>query len=203
MSTIPSEPTVVSFGEDVLERMVLAVENVRKRLRRASAALETAGIPYAVIGGNAVAAWVSKVDPAAARNTVDVDLMVNRSDFAAVQQALSNAGFHYVDLLGVPMFLDGPEGRPREAVHILFAGEKVRPHYVEAAPDLSTADRHEAFRVIGLEPLVRMKLTSFRDKDRTHLRDMIELDLIDRSWLDRLPTELAANLLELIDNPEG
>ena len=203
MSFAPSEPTVVSFGEDVLERMVLAVENVRQRLRRAAAALESAQIPYAVIGGNAVAAWVSKVDPAAARNTVDVDLMVNRSDFLAVQQALSNAGFHYVELLGVPTFLDGPEGRPREAVHILFAGEKVKPQYVESAPDLTITDRHEAFRVIGLEQLVRMKLTSFRRKDQVHLQDMIELGLIDRSWLDRLPTELAAHLLELIDSPDG
>ena len=58
-------PTVVSFGDDVLERMVLAVELVKERLKRAVAALESAGIRYAVIGGNAVAAWVSQVDPAA------------------------------------------------------------------------------------------------------------------------------------------
>ena len=59
-------PTVVGFGEDIIERMVLAVENVRERLRRSTAALEAAGIPYAVVGGNAVAAWVSTVDPGAA-----------------------------------------------------------------------------------------------------------------------------------------
>lgn len=203
MSTSASEPTVVSCGEDVLERMVRAVEKVRERLRRATAALEAAAIPYAVIGGNAVAAWVSKVDPGAARNTVDVDLMVNRSDFSAVQQALSEAGFHYQDLLGVPIFLDGPDGRPREAIHLLFAGEKVRPHYAEPAPNLASTGRHEAFWLIGLEPLVRMKLTSFRDKDRTHLRDMIEIGLIDRTWLNRLPTPLAMRLQELLDNPEN
>lgn len=203
MSTDASEPTVVSFGEDVLERMVRAVENVRERLRRATAALEAAAIPYAVIGGNAVAAWVSKVDPGAARNTVDVDLMVNRSDFPAVRRALSDAGFHYRRLMGVHVFLDGSEGRPRDAVHVLFAGERVRPQYVEPAPDLTTTDRHEAFRVLGLEPLVRMKLTSFRDKDRTHLRDMIEVGLLDRSWLDRLPPELAPRLRELFDTPDG
>ena len=202
MSTAADGPTVVSFGEDVLERMVRAVENVRERLRRATAALEAAGIPYAVIGGNAVAAWVSKVDPGAARNTVDVDVMVNRADFPTVQQALTGAGFHYRDLLDVPMFLDGPQGRPRDAVHILFAGEKVRPHYVEAAPDLTATDRHEAFRVLGLEPLVRMKLTSFRRKDQVHLLDMIEVGLLDRTWLDRLPTALAPHLQELLDNPE-
>jgi hypothetical protein len=80
MSTLENSSTVDSFGEDVLERMVLAVKKVRERLQRASAALEAAGVPYAVIGGNAVAAWVSKVDPGAARNTVDVNLLINRID---------------------------------------------------------------------------------------------------------------------------
>src|SRR3954447_22795050 len=112
MSTIENPPTVVSFGEDVLERMVLAVEKVRERLRRSTAALDAAGIPYAVIGGNAVAAWVARVDPGAARNTVDVDLMVNRSDLPAVTRALEGTGFVYQELLGVAMFLDGPNGRP-------------------------------------------------------------------------------------------
>src|SRR3954447_9970222 len=134
MSTIENPPTVVSFGEDVLERMVQAVEKVRERLRRATAALDAAGVPYAVIGGNAVAAWVSKVDPGAARNTVDVDLMVNRADLAAITAALVKAGFLHHELMDVHMFLDGPNGRPRDAVHILFAGEKVRAHYSVPAP---------------------------------------------------------------------
>jgi hypothetical protein len=203
MSTSDIPPTVVSFGEDVLERMVLAVEKVRERLRRAAGALDAAGIPYAVIGGNAVAAWVSKVDPGAARNTVDVDLMVKRSDLGAVMTALQKVGFVYQDLLGVAMFLDGPNGSPRDAVHLLFAGEKVRPHYAAAAPGLDTTDEHEAFQLLALEPLVRMKLTSFRDKDRTHLRDLIEVGLVDRTWLDRLQPELAERLQELLDDPDG
>ena len=203
MSTSERAPTVVSFGEDILERMVLAVEKVRERLLRATGALEAAKIPYAVIGGNAVAAWVSRVDPGAARNTVDVDLMVNRADFEAVKAALANAGFIFRHLLGVNMFLDGPAGRPRDAVHILFAGEKVRQEYFEPAPDLTTTEREQAFRVLGFESLVRMKLTSFRDKDRTHLRDMIDVGLLDRSWLGKLPPALAVRLQELLDNPDG
>jgi hypothetical protein len=200
---IDADATVVSFGEDVLERMVRAVEKVRERLQRATAALEAARIPYAVIGGNAVAAWVSKVDPGAARNTVDVDLMVNRSDLEAVKSGLESAGFVHYELMDVHMFLDGPQGRPRDAVHLLFAGEKVRPQYTEAAPDLNVTERHEAFRVLGFESLVRMKLTSFRDKDRTHLRDMLDVGLLDQSWLKRLPPQLATRLQELLDNPDG
>lgn len=49
-------------GQTLLERMVWAVQRVRERLLRATAALEAAGVPYAVVGGNAVAAWVARVD---------------------------------------------------------------------------------------------------------------------------------------------
>jgi 16S rRNA (guanine966-N2)-methyltransferase len=54
----------------------------------------------------------------------------------------------------------------------------------------------------NLESLVRMKLTAFRDKDRVHLRDMLDVGLLDASWPARLPEPLAGRLQELIDNPE-
>ena len=68
--------------------MVLAVERVRDRLKRVAAALEAAGIPYAVAGGNAVAAWVATVDASAVRNTQDVDILLRRSDLEAAAQAI-------------------------------------------------------------------------------------------------------------------
>lgn len=200
---LPSSPTTVGFGDDLLDRMVLAVEKVRERLKRSAAALDAAGVPYAVIGGNAVAAWVSKVDPGAARNTVDVDLMINRSDFPAAKAALEAAGFVYYDLMDVPMFLDGPDGRPRDAVHLLFAGEKVKQTYAAAAPPISVDASHDAYQLLTLTELVTMKLTSFRDKDRTHLRDLIGVGLVDASWLPRLEPELATRLQELLDDPDG
>jgi hypothetical protein len=46
-------------------------------------------------------------------------------------------------------------------------------------------------------------VTAFRDKDRMHLRDMIDVELIDESWCERLPAELARRLQELIANPNG
>jgi len=65
------------------ERVIQAVEAVRQRALRATAALAAAKIPYAVIGGNAVAAWVARVDRAAVRNTQDVDILLRRADFEA------------------------------------------------------------------------------------------------------------------------
>ncbi len=50
---------------------------------------------------------------------------------------------------------------------------------------------------------VRMKLTSLRDKDRTHIRDLIGVGLVDATWLPKLPPELAARLKQILDTPEG
>ena len=194
----------VVFGWDTLDRMVAAVERVRDRLRRAAAALAGAGIPYAVVGGNAVAAWVSTVDPAAVRNTADVDILLRRADFPAARQALESAGFAHAEVLGVDMFLDGPDGRPRDAVHVLYAGEKVKPEYAVATPDLADAvDGPDGHRHVALAALVTMKLNSFRDKDRTHLRDFIGVGLIDDTWPARFPPALAARLRTLLADPEG
>jgi len=185
------------------ERVAQAVEKVRLRLKRAAEALERAGIAYAVVGGHAGAEWVGRVDPAAVRNTQDVDILIRRSDLEAVKTALASAGFHYRHSSSIDMFLDGPRAKARDAVHIVFANEKVRPEYVVAAPDLTESVAGAAFRTIRLESLVRMKLTSFRDKDRTHLRDMIDVGLINETWPERLTTELAERLRQLLATPEG
>lgn len=190
-------------------RMIRAVEKVRERLLRAAAALNASGVPYAVAGGNAVAAWVSTVDEAAVRTTRDVDILLRRADLEAAKTALASVGFIHrrVSSLGQPggmeVFLDGPDAGVRDALHIVFAGEKVRSDNALPAPDVSESEPADQFRLVSLEALVRMKLTAFRDKDRTHLRDLIELGLVDIGWLGRLPVELRSRLQQLIETPEG
>lgn len=191
-----------AYGTVSWERMIRAVEKVRERLLRAARALEGAGVPYAVIGGNAVAAWVSRVDEAAVRNTRDVGLLLRAGDLGRARAALESAGFVHRHAAGVDLFLDGPQGRARDAVHIVFAGEKVRPTHLHPAPDVTESESAETFRLIGLGPLVRMKLTSFRGRDRVHLRDLLDVGLIDETWVGRLPADLAARLQEVLDSPE-
>lgn len=186
-----------------LDRMERAVEKVRDRLLRSTAALEAAGIPYAVIGGNAVMAWVEQVDESAIRFTQDVDLVLRRDDLGRATEALAGAGFVYRRSAGIDMFLDGPGGKTRDAVHVIFSGEKVRPEYLTAVPDAAESVLFKAYRVLSLEALVRMKLTSFRRKDQVHLLDMLEIGLIDATWPTRYPSELAARLQHLIDTPDG
>src|SRR3954468_11995813 len=117
----------VTMGWDILDRMEQAVAKVRDRLLRATAALNAAGVPYAVVGGHAVASWVATIDAGAVRNTRDVDLLVRRGDLPAVAAALTAAGFTPADVLDVPVFLDGPEAKPSESIRLLFSAERTRP----------------------------------------------------------------------------
>ena len=189
--------------------MAEGIENVKNRLDRAAAALGGSGIKYAVIGGNAVAAWVSRVDAAAVRNTRDVDILLRREDMDRARGALDAVGFVHrrISSLGkdgtMDVFLDGPEAKVRDAVHILWAGEKAVPDAIEPAPELERTEPGDGFELVPLEDLVRMKLTSFRDKDRMHLRDLASVGLVDEGWMARFPEVLGERLQAILEDPEG
>jgi hypothetical protein len=190
-------------GDALWARIERAVENVKQRLRRVTEALNAADLPYAVIGGNAVQYWVSQVDESVVRNTRDVDIILNRQDLPAAIEALEKFGFIYRHAASVSMFLDGPDAKARDAVHVVFAGEKVRSDYPEAVPGIDEYELMQNARTLPFESLVRMKLTSFRRKDQVHIQDMISIGLVNESWLDRLSPELEVRLQELLDDPDG
>ncbi|MCU0776992.1 MAG: nucleotidyltransferase family protein [Akkermansiaceae bacterium] len=201
--------TVTALKPVSWQRMAEGIESVKNRLDRAAAALQAAGVEYAVVGGNAVAAWVSRVDAAAARNTRDVDILLRRADMDRARAALEAAGFVHrrVASLGkaaaMDVFLDGPDAKVRDAIHILWAGEKAVPDAIEATPQLGITEPGDGFELIPLEDLVRMKLTSFRDKDRMHLRDLLSVGLLDETWPARFPGVLAERLQMILDDPDG
>lgn len=173
-------------------------------------ALEAAGIDCAVIGGNAVAAWVSRVDDSVVRNTRDINILVRRDDMPRIVPAMEEAGFIHrtVSILGgkgrIEMFLDGPGAKVREGVHLIFAEEKANDDAIEPSPAVSDIDStHADFRLSDLPALVTIKLTSHRDKDRAPLRDMMEIGQLDKSWLPRVPPSLRQRLQDLLDDPDG
>jgi hypothetical protein len=182
---------------------VMAMERVEQRLRRVTRALDNAGIPYAVVGGNAVAAWVARVDPASTRTTKDVDLLVRRQDLDAVTAAIITLGYRREDLRSLVLFVDPDEASRRAGVHLVWAGEKVRPSYAYAAPDVSEAIREPgAFAVLDLPALVRMKLTSLRPIDHVHIGDLLAVGLIDTRVRASLPLDLQARLAEVESEQE-
>ncbi len=138
-------------GDALWTRIERAVEKVKQRVQRTARALDAAGIPYAVIGGNAVQVWVAQVDEAAVRNTQDVDILLNRADLPGAVDALRAEGFLFAEVAGVPMFLDGPDASPRDAVHVVYAEEKVSPLDPEPAPAVDQCERVRDFLTLRLE----------------------------------------------------
>lgn len=177
----------------------MALDDVTRRMERICAALKEASVPYALVGGQAVATWVATKDPAAVRTTKDVDILIRREDLPRARAAALKVEMDYFEVIGVGMFLDRKDPNPRHAVHLVWAGQKVRPNHDHPAPTIDqrqvlAADVH----VVSLAGLVLMKLISYRDQDRVHLRDMIEVGLVGRDLLQDLPGELAARLDELL-----
>src|SRR6266516_2865528 len=113
-----------SLQDATWERMIRAVEKVRERCDRAAKALEAAGVPYAVIGGNAVANWVASIDEGSIRNTRDVDILIRREDLDRAKAAMDAVGFDHAQVAGVDLFVERPNGKSSEGVHLLFAEEK-------------------------------------------------------------------------------
>lgn len=198
--------TIRYTGDQLWDRIERAVEKVKDRLRRVTTALEAAGVPYAVVGGNAVQIWVAQVDESAVRNTRDVDIILNRSDLSSAIDALTSVGFIYRHDKSVDRFLDGSDAKARDAVHavhVVFAGEKVREEYAEPVPLIDSCEVDQNVRTLPLEALVRMALTCSRIDDLVDLRDLIDVGLVDETWPSRYTPALGSRLQALLDDPEG
>lgn len=165
--------------------MERAVELVNPRLRATVQILDNTKVPYAVIGGHAVWAWVTQVDETGLRITRDVNILVRLTDLPAVIDAMMVAGFHHRNTTGLDVFVEHPDASTRDAVQVLLVGNVDLGG--EPNPDIVPAARAADFQTIELESLVRMKLNALRDKDRVHLLDLVSLAMFDNSWLDCFP----------------
>lgn len=173
----------------------MALDKVTERLENVSRVLGEAGVPFALVGGQAVAIWVASKEPAAVRTTKDVDILLRREDLPRARAAALKIDLDYFEVLGVGMFLERGDPNPRQAVHLIWAGEKVRPENAHPAPTIDKQEMLEPGKpVVSLPALVAMKLLANRDQDRVHLRDLIEVGLVSRDLLKNLPADLAASL---------
>jgi hypothetical protein len=165
--------------------------------------LEEAGIPYAVIGGNAVAAWVASVDEEAVRATKGVDILLRRADLEAAARAVTSAGLILQHAFSTYMFVDAQKPSARSAVDIILANEAFKIGHPRPAPDVDNVQRAASgFRILDLYSLVVMKLDAFRRVDQVHLEDLLRLGLIDADLAKRLPEDLLLRLREVRDTME-
>jgi hypothetical protein len=132
-----------------------------------------------------------------------MDVLLRRENLPDMIQAMTQNGFCHRETAGGDIFTERPDESAREAVHVVIAKEMVKPGEFDPNPDLEPQTRANEFNTVLFETLVRMKLNSFRNIDRVYIRDMIDVGLIDRSWLDRFPTVLSDRLKIILDDPLG
>lgn len=138
----------------------------------------SAGLDYRIVGGVATYLYVEEVEPDAGRLTKDVDIAVRREDLEKIAKAAEAFGLRYRHVAGIDMLVRPDQPSARRAIHMVFAGEKVKPSDPEPIPELGTGRQIRQLRLIPLADLVRMKLTSFRAKDEAHINDLDEAGLI-------------------------
>jgi len=166
---------VAIFVNTFFEERVKDLFNLAGRVEEAFA---VAGIDYRVVGGLATYLYVEEAESDAGRLTKDIDIAVRREDLQKIAQSAEGVGLQYRHVAGVDMLVQRGEPSARRAVHMIFTGEKVRPEYTEPVPELGNARVVKGIRLVPLENLVRMKLTSFRAKDEAHINDLDEVGLI-------------------------
>jgi len=123
--------------------------------------------------------------------------MVRREDLERITQASAQQGFRFRHAAVEDTLLYGDTNSAKNAVHLLFTGEKVRPNQATPNPPIKPERRHihgKEVMVIPVADLVRMKLSSFRDKDRVHVRSMDAARLITPDVEKSLTPELLARL---------
>ena len=182
----------------------MALERVEQRMDRICKALDQHNVPFALVGGQAVSLWVSTKDPSATRTTKDVDIAIARTDLPAACTAAATVQMDFAEVNGVRMFLERDEPSPKHAVHLLWAGEPVKPNDVASVPNTSDRIYLENHRpVVSVDGLVRMKLQANRRHDLVHLEDMIGVGLVTRDFLAQLPPLLAGRLEALLEEMEN
>lgn len=175
-----------------------SVEQIVDIVRRFAEVLAAAGIPYRIVGGLGVFLHVEQVDPLLARLTRDVDVAIERKDLQTIKEAVAAHGFAFRHTAGVDMFVDATNPRARSAVHLVFVGERVRAEYAEPVPAFSEAMKTPGgIMVAPVADLLRMKLTSFRLKDRVHVQDLDQAGLITPDIEAALPDALRARLADI------
>lgn len=199
----PAFEVLTRFDQHVLDRMVRSHEIVRERLLTVTLILDRSRIDYAVIGGNAVAYWVATEDPGAVRGTPDQNILLRQSDVPLAVDACLSAGLMQSKYEGRQYIYFDEEQRKRSSTWFLIANQKFRDTDVFPTPDVTDSVRGADYQVIHLLPLVIMKLTANRIIDRIHLCDLLNVDVINADWLDRVPTVLKERLNQVLDDPFG
>jgi hypothetical protein len=178
---------VNTIFEERVEQLFSLADTVEK-------IFSAAGLEYRLVGGLAVYLYVESREADSGRITKDIDIAVRREDLDRIAEAARPFGYELRHVAGIDMLVNSSKPSARTAVHLIFFGEKVKQEAFAPTPDLGGCEQLHGLRLIPLEDLVTMKLTSFRFKDQAHLKDLEQAGLLSSELKNKLPVNLRERL---------
>ncbi len=175
--------------------------NLGAVMLRVARMLEDAQIEYEIIGGMAIIIHIEPVNPELTTLTRDVDMLVHRGDLVRIAEVASIHGFRYRHARGLDMLMYGETDNPREAVHLMFAGERVKPDQPVPNPPIDPERRDflgQEVNVASVEAMVMMKLNANRSKDEVHLQSLDDAGLLDPAFVRMMPGMLRDRLVYIL-----
>lgn len=165
---------------------------VWETLRALDAQLVDAGIEYVVIGGLALTAHNYP------RQTVDVDVVLTRSDYDTFKRQCEDAGFAR-PAHPARRFIN-PESEV--AIDVLIAGELAGRRSKNKSirfPDPAQAEMHGDLRTVSLAQLIELKLVTWRYKDWGDVVELIRRNNLAQDFAEKLDPVVQAAYGECFD----
>ncbi len=167
-------------------------DRVHETMNRVARRLESAGIPYAIVGGMAVNAHGHQ------RTTGDVDFLLTSASFNAFLQIVASGEFSRIT--GRPRrFLDPVTGITFDfLVTGMFPGSG-RPGPIAYPDPLDVATTIRDLPVVNLAILIQLKLAAHRHQDFADVVNLIAVHKLDESFQRQLAPSVRLDYIECLE----
>jgi len=203
VGVLPVRPTEPPLLPCSIEQLNAVMRDGRKQLDQAVESMTAADVPFALIGGKAVAAWIISADGVNDLGLRPIDLLIHERDADRALAALDIFGYAHRKYRTQILLRNSDKSWDRGAIRLAYAGAQVRPEDLRPLPTPEQSCLVEGYRCLELPTLVEMLLAQFRIIDKAHVRSLAENDLVNADWLDRIDPTMAKRLKAILEDPHG
>jgi hypothetical protein len=168
-------------------------DRIHQTMRRVAEKLETAGIPYAIVGGMAVNAHRHE------RTTKDVDFLLTSEGLTSFIGRFVSADFERV--AGHPRrFIDRSNGVTFDILLTgLFPGNG-KPGPISYPDPMAVSEIINDARVLRLSTLIELKLAAGRHKDLGDVIELIRVHDLNEDFASNLAPSVHADFIECVED---
>jgi hypothetical protein len=192
------EPAVTaepwSFAQRLreIDMFFQGTDRVHQTMRRVAEKLQSANIPYAIVGGMAVNAHRYE------RTTKDVDILLTAEGLKAFRQQFIGTEFDAV--AGRPRrFRDRANGTTFDVLVTGYFPGSGKPGPISYPDPAAVSVTISGLSVVDLPTLVALKLAARRYQDFADVVNLIRANQLEESFSDRLPQSVRGDFVECLE----